>query len=72
MSSQVKHENLVTEIKKIRKDIKRKHRALTGNTIMEQQELEKQFEPITQPLKKLIYKIYFKIRMLKWMTLKHG
>lgn len=54
MSSQVKRENLVTEIKKIRKDIKRKHRALTGNTIMEQQELEKQFEPITQPLKKLI------------------
>ena len=54
MSSQAKRENLVTEIKKIRKDIKRKHRALTGNVIMEQQELEKQFEPITQPLKKLI------------------
>ena len=54
MTSQAKRENLVTEIKKIIKDIKRKHRALTGNAIMEQQELEKQFKPITQPLKKII------------------
>lgn len=54
MTSQTKRENLVKEIKQIRKDIKRKHRALTDSAITEQEELEKQFEPISQPLKKLV------------------
>lgn len=54
MTSSAKREHLVQEIKQIRKDIKRKHRALTENMSIEQEELEKRLEPITQPLKKLI------------------
>lgn len=54
MTSQTKRENLVTEIRKIRKDIKRKHQALTGQASIDQEKLEKQFKPITQPLNKLI------------------
>ena len=54
MTSRVKREQLAKEIKQIRKDIRRKHANLTQSAISEQQELEKQLEPIVQPLKKLI------------------
>lgn len=54
MTSRAKREQLAKEIKQIRKDIRRKHANLTQSAISEQQELEKQLEPIVQPLKKLI------------------
>ena len=68
MTSRAKREQLAKEIKQIRKDISRKHANLTQSDISEQQELEKQLEPVVRPLKKLInLHDGFTIRMKKWM-----
>lgn len=46
-------ESVVKDIEKIRKIIKRKHRAITLGYAERQEQLEKEFKPIVEPLKKL-------------------
>ena len=49
-----KQEKLVNEIKKIRKNIRKKHQTLTQNVIDEEQFAEKSLKPIITPLQKLV------------------
>lgn len=53
-SSLDEREKLAKEINKIRKNIKRKHSALTQNIIDEEQHVEKSLKPIITPLNQLI------------------
>lgn len=53
-SSSDEQEKLVKEIKKIRKNIRKKHQILTQNVIDLEQFAEKSLKPVTTPLQKLV------------------